>query len=161
MATWREVAAAVPDLAGDVRARFDATGLGMLATVRKDGSPRISGIEPKFTDSVLWFGSMDDARKLDDLRRDPRMALHAATIDKEVKEGDAKVTGRAVLVEDDAEFDALVTALREVHGDQVPEGRFPLFTVDVTGISLLRPAGDHLDIRWWTESGGAKQVDRY
>jgi hypothetical protein len=46
-------------------------------------------------------------------------------------------------------------------GHQVPDGRFPLFVVDVESVSLLVPAGDHLDIRWWNERDGARQVDRY
>jgi hypothetical protein len=160
MATWREVTAAAPELAADVRSRFDATGLGLLATLRKDGAPRISGIEPFFTDDEVWLGSMPGARKEADLRRDGRLALHSATADKEVKDGDAKVSGRAVAVDDDATFEAFVTGFRAKNG-YAPEGRFPLFRVDVSEVSILRPAGDHLDIRWWSEKGGLRQLDRY
>ena len=160
MATWKEVTDAAPELARNARARFEATGLAMLATLRKDGSPRICAIELTFANDDWWFGSMPDARKEADLRRDPRLALHAASVDKEVKEGDAKLTGRAVLVEDEATFEAFVNAVREQNG-AAPEGPFPLFRVDVTSVSLLEPAGDHLDISWWSESGGYQQVDRY
>ncbi|MEY2474994.1 MAG: hypothetical protein QOG87_309 [Actinomycetota bacterium] len=160
MASWRDVTAAAPDLAAEVRSRFEATGLGLLATIKKDGGPRISGIEPFFTDDELWLGSMPDSRKAADLGRDPRLALHSATEDKDVKQGDAKVNGRAVLVEDEETFEAFRTAFRERHGG-VPDGPFPLFRVDVTDVSILRPAGDHLDIRWWNEREGARQVDRY
>ena len=160
MASWREVTAAAPELAAEVRSRFEASGLGMLATLRKDGGPRISGIEPFFTDDELWLGSMPDSHKANDLQRDPRLALHAATVDKEVKEGDAKLNGRAVLVTDEETFEAFRTAFAEAHGG-VPEGPFPLFRVDVTDVSMLKPAGDHLDIRWWNETSGTRQVDRY
>jgi nitroimidazol reductase NimA-like FMN-containing flavoprotein (pyridoxamine 5'-phosphate oxidase superfamily) len=160
MATWREVTAAAPDLAAEVRNRFDATGMGLLATLRKDGSPRISGIEPFFTDDELWLGSMPGARKEADLRRDPRLALHSASADKEVQDGDAKVTGRAVPVEDDERFARFVEAFR-AHNGYAPEGRFPLFTVDLDSLSFLKPAGDHLDIRWWSGDGGVQQLDRY
>ena len=95
MASWEEVTAAAGGLADDVRARFEATGLGLLATLRKDGSPRISGIEPSFAVGEVWLGMMDGSLKALDLRRDPRLALHSATVDKEVKDGDARVTGRA------------------------------------------------------------------
>ena len=152
--------AAAPELAAEVRSRFEATGLGLLATVKKDGGPRISGIEPFFTDDELWLGSMPDSHKAADLQRDPRLALHAATVDKDVTEGDAKLNGRAVLVEDDQTFEAFKAAFAERHGG-VPEGAFPLFRVDVTSVSMLKPAGDHLDIRWWSEGGGLQQVDRY
>ena len=160
MASWRDVTAAAPELAAEVRTRFEATGLGMLATLRKDGGPRISGIEPFFTDDELWLGSMPDSHKANDLQRDPRLALHAATVDKEVKEGDAKLNGHAVVVTDEATFEAFRTAFAEAHGG-APDGPFPLFRVDVTDVSMLKPAGDHLDIRWWNERDGAQQVDRY
>ncbi|MDQ1374923.1 MAG: hypothetical protein QOJ09_2261 [Actinomycetota bacterium] len=160
MATWRDVTAAAPDLAADVRARFEATGLGFLATLRANGAPRISGIEPFFTDDELWLGSMPGARKEADLRRDGRLALHSASADKEVKAGDAKVAGRAIAVDDDATFAAFVSAFRDANG-YAPDGPFPLFRVDVSEVSFLEPAGDHLDIRWWSESGGMRQLDRY
>jgi general stress protein 26 len=160
MTSWREVTAAAPELAAEVRTRFEATGLGMLATLKKDGGPRISAIEPFFTDDELWLGSMPDSHKAADMQRDPRIALHAASVDKNVKEGDAKLDGRAVLVTDTETFEAFRAAFAEAHGG-VPDGPFPLFRVDVSGISMLKPAGDHLDIRWWNERDGAQQVDRY
>lgn len=160
MASWREVTTAAPELTAEIRARFEATGLGMLATVRKDGGPRISAIEPFFTDDELWLGSMPDSHKAADMQRDPRVALHAATVDKNVKEGDAKLSGHALLVEDEETFEAFRTAFSERHGG-VPDGPFPLFRVDVTSVSMLKPAGDHLDIRWWNTQDGLRQVDRY
>ncbi len=96
MTTWDEIAADAPALAAKVRARFEATGLAFIATLRKDGSPRISGIEPLFAAGELWLGMMDDSLKAHDLLRDPRLALHSASEDKQVANGDAKLTGRAV-----------------------------------------------------------------
>ena len=103
MTSWNDFARTAPELAAlNVQTRFEATGLGMLATLRKDGSPRISGIEPSFFEGELWLGMMDGSLKARDLQRDPRIALHNATVDKEVKEGDVKVSGLAVEVTDDA-----------------------------------------------------------
>jgi len=82
MASWTEVAVSAPELAADVRGRFEAHGLALLATVRADGAPRISGIEPLFAGDHLWLGMMEGSRKGADLRREPRFALHSATIDK-------------------------------------------------------------------------------
>ena len=67
----------------------------MLATLRRDGSPRISGIEVTFADGQLWLGMMPDSRKALDLQRDPRFALHSAPLDADLKDGDAKISGRA------------------------------------------------------------------
>jgi hypothetical protein len=81
MTAWQDVEQAAPEFARRVRTLFDAHRHKTLATVRADGSPRISGIETVFEDGELVFGSMPGARKGADLRRDPRFALHSATVD--------------------------------------------------------------------------------
>src|SRR3954447_9517357 len=101
MTAWRDVERAEPEFARRVRALFEAGRHKTMATVRADGAPRISGIEAAFEDGELVFGSMPKARKGADLRRDPRFALHSATVDPvEGAEaqwpGEAKVSGRAV-----------------------------------------------------------------
>ena len=106
--TWRDVEQAEPEFAQRVRALFDAHRHKTMATVRADGSPRISGIETVFEDGELVFGSMPHARKGADLRRDPRFALHSATVDPvEGSEaqwpGEAKISGRAIAVRPVAE----------------------------------------------------------
>jgi hypothetical protein len=160
MASWDEVEAEAGELAGRVRARFEATGLGILATLRADGSPRVTGIEPFFGLGQLWLGSMPHARKGADLRRDGRFALHAATVDKQVADGDAKVAGRAVLVEDPALQRAAAEVLAEGGGEGPEPGSYDLFRADVAEIGFLRPEGDHLVIEWWTEVGGPGRVER-
>ncbi len=160
MSTWGEVEAAAGELAADVQRRFEATGLGLLATVRADGSPRISPIEPSFWDGQLWLGSMPDSRKATDLRREPRFALHAATADKDVADGDAKVAGRATLVEDLAVHERFAAHFKEATGYGPEPGTFDLFTADVIEMSFLKPAGDHLDIRIWTPARGVQLVER-
>ena len=74
MATWSEFAAAAPALAERVQERFDAHKHKTMATIRKDGSPRISGTESQFQDGELFIGSMWKAVKALDLQRDPRFA---------------------------------------------------------------------------------------
>src|ERR687885_628887 len=145
MADWSTVSAQVPELAARVRARFEATGLGLLATLRRDGSPRISGIEPLFTDQHLWLGMMPDSRKALDLLRDPRFALHNATSDKEVKEGDVKINGRAILVEDEPTIAEFRRAFSEATGQDIGSLAVSLFRADVTDLSTVQPAGDHLN----------------
>src|SRR5438874_9822251 len=79
MASWAEFASAEPALASRVQQRFDLRKHKTLATLRKDGSPRISGIEVEFADGELFLGMMPGSRKLNDLERDPRLALHSPT----------------------------------------------------------------------------------
>ena len=159
--TWGDVGGAAPDLARAVEARFEATGLGFLATLRADGSPRLSGIEPFFWDGELWLGMMPGSLKAADAVRDPRVALHAATVDKEVKDGDAKVAGRLVPVTSTERHAAMSAAFLERTGyDPGSFGDFPLFTLDVTEAVFTRPADGALVIEWWTPEGGVRRVDR-
>src|SRR5438105_10858955 len=141
MASWSGVLGVAPELAAKVQARFDATGLGLLATIRRDGFPRISGIEPLFALDELWLGMMPRSRKAQDVLRDPRFSLHSATIDKEVTEGDAKITGRAVVVEDADTFARFLQAFEAHTGYSPPPGQFPLFRSDVYEVSMERPGG--------------------
>ena len=100
MASWAEIEADAPELAARARGYFDALVHKTIATLRKDGSPRISGIECRFEDGELLFGSMWRAVKALDLRRDPRFALHSGSPDPDKGwSGDAKIAGRAVELE--------------------------------------------------------------
>ena len=160
MASWGDVEQAAPTLAGLTRARFEAHGLGLLATLRRDGSPRISGIEPLFADGELWLGMMPGSRKGEDLQRDGRFALHNATVDKQVTEGDTKIGGEARLVDTEESMVRFRQAFERHTGYAPPPGPFTLFRADVHEVSTLRPAGDHLDIEWWREGDGVSRVER-
>ena len=161
MAEWSDVAQQAGELAAQVQARFDAHGLGLLATLRRDGSPRIGGIEPLFAGGQLWLGMMPESTKVRDLLRDPRFELHSATNDKQVTDGDGKISGRAVEVHDADAFALHRKAFAAQTGYEPPPGPFNLFKVDVREILLLKPAGDHLTIDYWIDGQGLKHVDRY
>jgi hypothetical protein len=160
MVFWADVEQAAAELAGAVRARFEAHGLGLLATLRRDGSPRISGIEPLFAMGELWLGMMPDSRKALDLRRDGRFALHSATTDKQVTNGDARMSGVALEVSDEATFSRFRAAFAEHAGYPPPEGPFQLFRADVQEMSLIKPSGDHLDIDFWRAGQPPTRVER-
>lgn len=161
MTTWNDFSAAAPLLAATVQERFEATGLAMLATLRKDGSPRVSGIEPSFFEGELWLGMMDASLKARDLQRDPRLALHNATVDKEVKDGDAKVSGHAIEITDAATKQAFLKTFTEANGYGPPDDSpMHLFKVDITGAVTIKPGGDHLVIESWTPDQGLRRVER-
>jgi hypothetical protein len=150
MATWDEVTAAVPELAGKVRALFDAHRHKTMATLRKDGSPRISGTEASFADGDLWLGGMYKSMKALDLRRDPRLALHSATVDPPDDptrfDGDAKIAGRA---EETSDQDARARIVGE--GSQAHA--FRLDVEELVVVRLGEPA-DHLLIESWHAGRG-------
>src|SRR3954452_14614397 len=137
MTSWNDFESAEPDLAGRVRARFEATGLALMATIRTDGSPRISGVEPLFTLGGLYLGMMPDGRKSADLTRDPRLALHNATVDKAVLDGDVKVSGRAERVTDSETKSAYRAAFVAENGEAPPEGDIDLWRVDVGEVAMI------------------------
>jgi hypothetical protein len=158
MASWRAIESSAPELAARARTAFDASRHKLLATLRRDGSPRISGIETSFIDGELWLGMMPGSRKALDLRRDPRLALHSASPDPPddptAWAGDAKLSGRAVEVDDP-------DLLRKLGaGDDA--GSAHLFRVDITELVHTRvgdPA-DHLVIDLWQEGKGVRTMRR-
>ncbi len=93
--------------------------------------------------------------------RDPRFALHSATVDKNVAEGDARITARAVLADDTETLGRFREAFEAHTGYPPPPGPFPLFRADIYELSMLRPAGDHLNIDWWRVGGKVVRVERY
>ncbi len=134
---------------------MDAGRHKTIATLRADGSPRISGIECEFTDTDLRFGSMDGARKGADLERDPRFALHGPTshpVEGEEKDwpGEAKVAGRAIRV----------GPVTMNEGDDEPGGE--MFVADITEvvITALNPQATKLVVESWTPERGLRRVER-
>lgn len=98
MATWGEIEHDVPDFAAEVLARFAAGANATLATLRRDGAPRISGTEVSFDAGHVSLAMAAGSVKLRDVQRDPRVALHSPTTDEagsrpEDQHGDAKLTG--------------------------------------------------------------------
>jgi len=152
---WQSFEQAEPEFAGRVRRLFQAGRHKTIATLRADGSPRISGIECEFADGELSFGSMPEARKGADLKRDPRFALHGPTFHpEEGKEnewpGEAKIAGRAVPA-------GPVTT--EGH-DDAPDGE--MFVADITEVVVtgLDAAATKLVVESWTPQRGLRRVER-
>jgi hypothetical protein len=150
MTAWQDVEDAKPEFAQRVRALFDAHRHKTIATLRADGSPRISGIEAVFEDGELVFSSMPNARKGADLRRDPRFALHSATVDAvEGSEaqwpGEAKISGRAI-------------AAGPITGG--PDG--DRFHADIAEVvhTHLNDEATKLVIEWWTPRQGMRTIER-
>jgi hypothetical protein len=163
MTSWDDVTTAAPDLAKRVRERFEATGLALLATLRRDGAPRISGIEPYFGLGHVWLGMMPGSLKARDLQRDGRFALHAATADKEVKDGDAKLAGVAIEVTEEGDRAAYARGFAEATGfDPGTTGDYHLFRLAVAEVVFLSlaPEGDAMLIERWSPDRGAETVRR-
>jgi hypothetical protein len=155
MPTWDAFELAEPAFAARVRQLFDAGRHKTIATLRADGSPRISGIECEFADGDLRFGSMPAARKGADLKRDPRFALHGPAFHpEEGKEsewpGEAKIAGRAILA----------AAPTTDEPTEQPAGE--TFVADITEvvITCLNPEATKLVVESWTPARGLRRIER-
>jgi len=155
MPSWSEFEAAAPALAARVRERLDAHTHKTLATLRRDGAPRISGTETTFADGELWIGSMWQALKARDLQRDPRFALHSGSDDPPSWRGDAKLAG---VVEEIADPERV----RRINGEAAAAGPTHLFRLDLREVSHvgLRDDGRAIVIRVWTPERGERVVER-
>ncbi len=158
MATWARFAAEAPELAARVRAAFDANTHKTLATLRRDGAPRISGTETIFAGDDLWLGSMWQARKAQDLLRDPRFALHSAPVDPGDDPaswpGEAKLGGDAEEVTD---LDRFWAVIADGSPDSMHLFRLDLREVVFTGLSR---SADKLVIELWRPGAGVRSFDR-
>jgi hypothetical protein len=159
MTSWEEFEAAAPELAATILERFGAHKHAVIATLKADGSPRLSGIETAFWRGDLWIGMMPESRKGADLRRDPRFSLHSAPIDLELVDGDAKLAGRAALVTDAALVAEFLAASEESTRD-VPPGAVDLFRAELLEASLVTVAGDHLVVDSWVDGGSPTRRTR-
>lgn len=161
MATWKEFADAAPRTAAVFTRRHAAAGeLCLLATLRSDGFPRISPMEPHVFEDQLWLVGMPNTRKFNDLARDPRLCLHTATVDPQVADGDAKLWGVAHDVDDRALHERFAAALFEETGFDLRGAKFDHFyAVDITGASAVEVDDGRMDVTVW-KPGEAERVVR-
>lgn len=155
MPSWSVIEQAEPEFARRVRQLFDAGRHKTIATLRADGSPRISGIECEFSDGDLRFGSMTGARKGADLARDPRFALHGPTFHPEEGAekdwpGEAKIAGRATPA----------GPVSTGENAEAPDGE--TFVADITEIVItgLNDDATKLVVESWTPETGRRRIER-
>jgi hypothetical protein len=158
MASWADLERDEPEHAERAKGFLDAHVHKTIATLRRDGSPRISGIEAYFVDGDLWFGSMPGAVKARDLQRDRRFALHSGSADPPDWDGDAKVAGR---VEEIVDRERKIAWFKRI-GDESSTGEAHLFRADVEEVAVVRlnDARDKLLIDSWRPGRGVRRIER-
>ena len=147
MTSWADIQADAPDFAARVRRVFDAGTNKTIATLRSDGSPRISGTELEIANGRVMLGMMPRSRKLDDVRRDGRCAIHSPTIEPPENSlglGDAKLSG-------------VLVPIKPPSGDGTGAGFFEL---DITEAVLTWVEDDELVIQSWHPGRGVEQIKR-
>ena len=165
--TWSAFAAAEPELAERAQAILTATTNCVLGTIRADGTPRLSGIDPFFVGGELHIGSMPNARKVADLHRDPRLSLHGVPWEsRKLRDGatdpgdaDAKLTGRAVEIPAAEATTMLADYFAERGIEDAPtEGH--LFRIEVAAVVTVHVEDQELVIDRWTAEGGRRTIRR-
>jgi hypothetical protein len=148
MVSWGRFEADAGPLAQLARRRFEECGLVLVGTLRRDGGPRISPVEPLIVDDRLYLGMMWRSMKALDLRRDPRCVVHSIVTATEGNEGDVKLYGRGVEVTDVDQRDRYGVALFDRIGWR-PTGDFHLFDVDIGEVGYFRVEGSVHRVWHW------------
>lgn len=155
MTTWRRFTDEAPEFAREARAGLEAAKHHVLATLRADGSPRVSGTEVDFFGDDLVLGSMLHAMKARDLQRDPRFALHSNPGDGSMTTPDVKVSGRAF----EAGAEDVSAYVR--HAPETPQP-FHLFRLEIDDVVLagLNARRDAMLIRLWRPGQPVRTFER-
>jgi hypothetical protein len=163
---WTEFADASPELASLFHERLDKTGLALMGTIRKDGTPRISPLEANVFEGYLLLGMMWQSKKALDLIRDPRCLVHSVVTNKDGTEGEVKLRGRAVDVADMGLRERSAQHSFDTTGWR-PEEPYHLFWLDIEQAAFIQFSGngdqtiktwrageqEQTRLRKWTGSG--------
>ena len=150
MLNWSDFSRQHHDFSARVARCFTRTPHHVLATVRPDGSPRVSGINIFFNGDDMWFGAMSDSQKVRDLDNDPRCAVHSAPLSETLDGGDGRVSGLAVPLS--------YADVARWNPDTPEDGRY--FALRVSRVSLVTVVGKKLVVEMWDTTHGLRIVER-
>jgi hypothetical protein len=148
---WAEFEVAQPRLAALGRERLIDPGVVLVGTVRKDGTPRISPVEPLLWEDDLWLSMLLGSYKAADLRRDPRILIHSIVTGRDGAAGEYKLRGRAVEQPEHTIQQGYAEQVRDRLGWAPEPGRFHLFRKDLGDVTFIRyeeASGDQFVTRW-------------
>jgi hypothetical protein len=148
---WMALEDAQPRLAELGRQRLVEPGVVLVGTIRADGTPRISPVEPFVMEGDLWLSMMWQSWKATDLARDPRVLVHSIITSRDGSEGEYKVRGIAQPEDDATVQHRYAAAVADELGWRPEPGRFHLFAVDITEVTVIRydaATGDQFVARW-------------
>jgi hypothetical protein len=150
---WDAFAEAAPELAKLGEDRLRARELCLLGTLRRNGFPRISPVEPEFVDGELMLGMMWRSPKALDLLRDPRCVVHSVVSDRMGTEGDFKLYARAREVADPEQRSAYRASIKARIDWEPAEPRYHLFALDVEAAGFVVFGEERYGLAWDPERG--------
>ena len=148
---WTEFVERQPRLAEIAHARLIEPGVVLVATIRRDGTPRLSPVEPYVLDGDLWLAMLWGSLKAADLARDPRILVHGIVTDRNGRDGELKLRGLVEAVDDAETQRRYADAVGADLGWHPEVGRFHLFRVAIDDITYLRydeSSGDQYLVTW-------------
>jgi Pyridoxamine 5'-phosphate oxidase len=151
MMRWHQFEAAEPQLAAAGVQKLAAPGVVLVGTVRRDGTARISAVEPLLFEGELWLSMGFGSHKVADLHRDPRVVVRSIVTSRDGSDGDYIVRGVAVEEVDAARQQAFADEVAARVGWRPEVGRFHLFRIDVEDVTFIRwddATNDQFVTRW-------------
>jgi hypothetical protein len=148
---WSEIERHQPGLAALGRQRLLDPGVVLVATIRRDGTPRLSPVEPFVMDGALWLSMMWQSAKATDLLRDARVLVHSVITNRDGSEGEFKIRGTVRAENDTAVQHRYAQAVAQSLGWDVQVGRVHLFEVNAEHLTYIRydPVTDHQHVAMW------------
>jgi len=157
---WHDFELNAPELARLGRERFEATHVALVGTLRRDGSPRISPVEPYLVLGQLLIGALTSSHKARDLLRDPRCTLHSSVTDVNGSEGEFKVHGHASLVTDESVLQGDYQAWWTAAGAS-PASVFSIDIARAAHVSWNIDSSEMTITRWDPGRGVRRSIERY
>jgi hypothetical protein len=148
---WTELELAQPRLAEVGQQRLIRPGVVLVGTIRRDGTPRLSPVEPLVMDGELWLSMMWGSTKATDLLRDPRILVHSVITTRDGSEGEFKIRGAARAEQDPAVQRRYADTVATTLGWEPEPGRFHLFAVDIGDVTFIHyddSSGDQFVATW-------------
>ncbi|MDX1435969.1 MAG: pyridoxamine 5'-phosphate oxidase family protein [Anaerolineales bacterium] len=157
---WTEFERAAPELAEVARERIEKDQVILLGTIRKDGSPRISPVEPDIANGRLYLGMIPQSTKALDLQRDPRCVVHGLIFDRMATGGEVKLRGRGLEIHDPGEKAAYGEAIFKRIGWR-PEEPYHLFAIDIESAALFQTGEETRLLTQWSKKEPVRKYRVY
>lgn len=155
---WDAFAAACPELAAAGEERLRKHELCLVGSLRRDGSPRISPVEPDFVDGQLLLGMIWQSMKARDLLRDPRCVIHSCTCDRHGTDGDFKLYGTATDVQDPSLRKLYRETIYERIGWAPEEPNYHLFAIEIDSAAFVRFGETEQVVMSWDPERGLRHL---
>ena len=158
MVSWRELEERAPEVARPGRELIDRFGFGLLGTIRRDGTPRISPVETHIVGDELMLVMIAGTWKARDVVRDPRVVLNSPVLDPADPVAELKVRGRVVSVGQEQQ-EGTAEAIERKSGWR-PRTDWHFFRLELDDAAHIAWDAGNMTMHRWTPDRGVERVER-